>query len=103
VPPNEWRPAHEMLDMIAACRLLTGRRSGEILGARGLDDRHFESGEGSDDRAATPTYGAESRRRLCARSGERFSGGRSGPSERRCSGGSGPSTLPTLASSTLER
>lgn len=42
VPVNEWRPADEMLDRVAAARLLTGRRSGEILGARSLDERHFE-------------------------------------------------------------
>jgi hypothetical protein len=42
VPPGEWRPAHAMLDMVAASRLLGGRRSGEILGLRSLDERHFE-------------------------------------------------------------
>jgi hypothetical protein len=42
VPPNEWRPVDQMLDMVAASRLLSGRRSGEILGGRTLDERHFE-------------------------------------------------------------
>lgn len=42
ISPNAWHPAEQMLDIVAASRLLTGRRSGEILGARALDDRHFE-------------------------------------------------------------
>jgi hypothetical protein len=42
VPPSTWKPAHELLDMVKASRLLTGRRSGEFLGARALDERHFE-------------------------------------------------------------
>ena len=42
VPVNEWRAAPAMADMVAASRVLSGRRSGEILGARSLDERHFE-------------------------------------------------------------
>jgi hypothetical protein len=42
VPPGEWRPVQDILDMVAAGRLLGGRRSGELLGVRPLDARHFE-------------------------------------------------------------
>jgi hypothetical protein len=42
VPAGEWKPAAAMLDMVTASRLLTGRRSGEILGPRILDAHHFE-------------------------------------------------------------
>jgi len=42
VPPNEWRPIGELLDCVAAARLRGGRRSGELLQGRPLDDRHFE-------------------------------------------------------------
>jgi hypothetical protein len=42
VPVNEWRPIGELLDCVAATRLRGGRRSGELLRGRPLDDRHFE-------------------------------------------------------------
>jgi hypothetical protein len=42
VPVNEWRPIGELLDCVTSARLLTGRRSGELLRGRPLDDRHFE-------------------------------------------------------------
>ena len=42
VPANEWRPIGELLDCVAAARLRGGRRSGELLLDRPLDDRHFE-------------------------------------------------------------
>jgi hypothetical protein len=42
VPVNEWRPIGELLDCVAAARLRSGRRSGELLRGRPLDDRHFE-------------------------------------------------------------
>ena len=42
VPAGEWRSVQDILDMVAASRVLRGRRSGELLGARLLDDRHFE-------------------------------------------------------------
>jgi hypothetical protein len=42
VPVNEWRPIGELLDCVAAARLRGGRRSGEMLQGRPLDDRHFE-------------------------------------------------------------
>jgi hypothetical protein len=42
VPANEWRPIGELLDCVAAARLKGGRRSGELLLDRPLDDRHFE-------------------------------------------------------------
>jgi len=42
VPANEWRPIGELLDCVAAARLRGGRRSGEMLRGRPLDDRHFE-------------------------------------------------------------
>jgi hypothetical protein len=48
VPAGEWRPAAELLDCVAASRLRSGRRSGEVLRARLLDDRHFEFRGGED-------------------------------------------------------
>jgi hypothetical protein len=42
VPPNEWRPIGELLDCVRSARLLSGRRSGELLRGRPLDDRHFD-------------------------------------------------------------
>ena len=42
VPAGEGRPVQVVLDMVAASRLLSGRKSGELLGIRPLDDRHFE-------------------------------------------------------------
>jgi hypothetical protein len=42
VPPSQWKPARELLDMVNASRLLGGRSSGEFLRRRALDDRHFE-------------------------------------------------------------
>jgi hypothetical protein len=42
VPANQWRPIGELLDRVKAARLLGGRRSGELLSTRALDDRHFE-------------------------------------------------------------
>ena len=42
VPAGAWKPVQEVLDMVSASRLLSGRRSGELLGTRPLDDRHFE-------------------------------------------------------------
>ena len=48
VPVNEWRPIGELLDCVAATRLRGGRRSGELLRGRPLDDRHFEFRGGSE-------------------------------------------------------
>jgi hypothetical protein len=42
MPAGAWKPVQEVLDMVSASRLLSGRRSGELLGTRPLDDRHFE-------------------------------------------------------------
>ena len=42
VPAGEWRAIGELLDYVAAARLRGGRRSGEMLRGRPLDDRHFE-------------------------------------------------------------
>jgi hypothetical protein len=42
VPVDEWRPIGELLDCVAAARLRGGRRSGELLSSRLLDDRYFE-------------------------------------------------------------
>jgi hypothetical protein len=50
VPVNEWRPIGELLDCVTSARLRTGRRSGELLRGRPLDDRHFEF-RGGDQRA----------------------------------------------------
>lgn len=51
VPVDEWRPIGELLDCVAAARLRAGRRSGELLRGRVLDDRHFEF-RGTGDRPA---------------------------------------------------
>jgi hypothetical protein len=48
VPANEWRPIGELLDCVASARLRGGRRSGELLRGRPLDDRHFEFRGGGD-------------------------------------------------------
>jgi hypothetical protein len=48
VPPGEWRPIGELLDCVAAARLRGGRRSGELLRGRPLDDRHFDFRGGGD-------------------------------------------------------
>jgi hypothetical protein len=48
VPAGEWRPIGELLDCVAAARLRSGRRSGELLRGRPLDDRHFEFRGGGD-------------------------------------------------------
>jgi len=48
VPASEWRPIGELLDCVASARLRTGRRSGELLSGRPLDDRHFEFRGGAD-------------------------------------------------------
>ena len=48
VPVSEWRPIGELLDFVAAARLRSGRRSGELLRGRPLDDRHFEFRGGGD-------------------------------------------------------
>ena len=53
VTPGEWRPIGELLDCVAANRLLSGRRSGELLAGRPLDDRHFEF-RGGGARPAEP-------------------------------------------------
>jgi hypothetical protein len=53
VPPEEWRPIRVVLDCVAAARLLGGRRSGEMLAGRPLDDRHFEF-RGGSARRGTP-------------------------------------------------
>jgi hypothetical protein len=53
VPANEWRPIGELLDCVASARLRTGRRSGELLSGRPLDDRHFEFRGGGDRRGET--------------------------------------------------
>lgn len=42
VPPDQWRAVQEMIDMVAAGRLRSGRCSGEFLAKRMLDERHFE-------------------------------------------------------------
>ena len=42
VPPGTWRPVHEILDAVAASRLLSGSGSAELIAGRALDDRHFE-------------------------------------------------------------
>ena len=42
VPADIWRPIGEVLDSVTAARLRAGRRSGEMLQGRLLDDRHFE-------------------------------------------------------------
>jgi len=42
VPPDQWRAVQEMIDMVAAGRLHSGRCSGEFLAKRMLDGRHFE-------------------------------------------------------------
>jgi hypothetical protein len=47
VPPNQWKPVRELLDIVAASRLLGGRCSGEFLSGRALDQRHFEFRGGS--------------------------------------------------------
>lgn len=55
VPVNEWRPIGELLDCVTSARLRSGRRSGEILQGRPLDDRHFEFRGGDERRPrATP-------------------------------------------------
>ena len=48
VPAGEWRPIGELLDCVASARLRSGRRSGELLRGRPLDDRHFEFRGGGD-------------------------------------------------------
>jgi len=48
VPVGEWRPIGELLDCVASARLRSGRRSGELLRGRPLDDRHFEFRGGGD-------------------------------------------------------
>ena len=58
VPADEWRPIGELLDCVAAARLRAGRRSGELLRGRLLDDRHFEfrgGGERPPDRRGSLT------------------------------------------------
>ena len=50
VPVNEWRPIGELLDCVASARLRGGRRSGELLRGRPLDDRHFEFRGGEQHR-----------------------------------------------------
>jgi hypothetical protein len=42
VPTGEWKSSGELLDCVIAARLQAGRRSGELLHGRLLDDRHFE-------------------------------------------------------------
>jgi hypothetical protein len=54
VPVNEWRPIGELLDCVTSARLRTGRRSGELLQGRPLDDRHFEFRGGDDRRSRAP-------------------------------------------------
>jgi hypothetical protein len=48
VPANEWKPIGELLDCVASARLRGGRRSGELLSGRPLDDRHFDFRGGGD-------------------------------------------------------
>jgi len=48
IPTGEWRPIGELLDCVASARLRSGRRSGELLRGRPLDDRHFEFRGGGD-------------------------------------------------------
>jgi hypothetical protein len=52
VPVEEWRPIGELLDCVTAARLRGGRRSGELLRGRQLDDRHFEFRGGDERRPA---------------------------------------------------
>jgi hypothetical protein len=42
VPPDQWRGVQEMIDLVAAGRLRSGRCSGDFLAGRPLDARHFE-------------------------------------------------------------
>jgi hypothetical protein len=48
VPADEWKPIGELIDCVASARLRSGRRSGELLRGRALDDRHFEFRGGGD-------------------------------------------------------
>jgi len=52
VPVEEWRPIGELLDCVRSARLRGGRRSGELLRGRQLDDRHFEFRGGEERRQA---------------------------------------------------
>ena len=54
VPANEWRPIGELLDCVKSARLRTGRRSGELLQGRPLDDRHFEFRGGDERHSRVP-------------------------------------------------
>ncbi len=42
VPADEWRLVADLIDCVTAAQLRGGRRSGEVLRGRVLDDRHFE-------------------------------------------------------------
>lgn len=42
VPAGIWVPVADVLDGVTACRLLTGRHSGDFMRGRPLDERHFE-------------------------------------------------------------
>ena len=42
VPSEQWRSVQDMIDMVAVGRINTGRRSGDFLTGRPLDERHFE-------------------------------------------------------------
>jgi hypothetical protein len=58
IPAEEWKPIGELLDCVAAARLRAGRRSGELLRGRLLDDRHFDfrgGGERPPGRSGTRT------------------------------------------------
>ena len=52
VPVGEWRPIGELIDCVRSARLRGGRRSGEMLRGRQLDDRHFEFRGGEERRPA---------------------------------------------------
>jgi hypothetical protein len=42
VPPEQWRAVQEMIDLVTAGRLRSGRSSRDFLAGRLLDDRHFD-------------------------------------------------------------
>ncbi len=48
VPAGQWKPTAELVDCVIAARLQAGRRSGELLRSRLLDERHFEFRGGLD-------------------------------------------------------
>jgi hypothetical protein len=61
IAPDRWVSAHDMNDMVISARLQAGRRSGEILGSRLLDARHFEFRGGFDRRGRAAPFDQPSR------------------------------------------